>query len=129
MQDNYRHFDGYRRPRRFGLIIALTIAAIGVLWIDLYDVPHGLTSLACDFHVTPWRGIITSPKFYWALPILLAETAFWIRLVIWVWPVPALAKPVFSDWILVVLILLLGVGITLYGFAALQPAPWNSCLK
>jgi hypothetical protein len=77
-------------------------------------------ALAGDYHVA---------EFYWALPILLAETAFWIRLVIWVWPVPALAKPVFSDWILVVLILLLGVGITLYGFAALQPAPWNACLK
>ncbi len=128
MQYEYRHFDGYPRPRRIGLIISLALVLTGVVWIDLYDVPHGLLGLACDVHMTPWRGILTSPKVYWALPILIAEVAFWIRLLVWIWPARALARPVLSDWLLVVLVFLLGAGISLYAVAALQPAPWHSCL-
>lgn len=127
MDYEYRHFDGYPRPRRTGLIVSLFLLLLGVVWIDLYDVPNGLRRLACDIQVTPWRGIVRSPRFYWALPILLMEVAFWIRLLIWVWPRRDLARPVASDWVLIVLMILLGTGITLYAVAALQPAPWNVC--
>ena len=89
--------------------------------------PRGLASLACDVRVTPWSGIVTSPKFYWALPVLLAEIAFWLRLLVWLWPAPELDKPVPSDWILLLLVFLLGLAIALYAVAALQPAPWNAC--
>jgi hypothetical protein len=124
----YRRFDGYPRPRRLGLILTLAVILAGVVWIDLYDVPHGLRSLACDVRVTPWREIFASPKFYWGLPILLAEMAFWIRVLIWIWPVPDLSRPTLSDWALVILVFLLGTGISLFAIAALQPAPWHACL-
>ena len=77
---DYRHFDGYPRPRRVGLIVFLFFVFLGVVWIDLYDVPNGLRRLACDIGVTPWHRIVRSPRFYWALPVLVAEIAIWIRL-------------------------------------------------
>jgi len=109
------------------LLIFLALMFVGTVWIDIYDVPQGFARLDCDFRVTPWNYILTSPKFYWALPIFLLEFAFWIRLLVWLWPVRALAKPVLSDWILLLLVFLLGSGIGLYAVSALQPAPWNSC--
>ena len=126
-QYEHRRFDGYPRPRRLGLILTLAVVLAGVAWIDLYDVPQGLRGLACNIRFTPWRAIFASPKFYWALSILAAEMAFWIRLLIWIWPVPNLSRPALSDWALVILVLLLGIGISLYAIAALQPAPWHAC--
>jgi hypothetical protein len=111
------------------LIIVLIFVLAGTIWIDAYDVPHGLRSFACDFRVTSWHGILTSPKFYFALPILIAELAFWVRLLVWLWPAPALARTVASDWMLVALVFLIGSAITFSAVAALQPAPWNACLK
>jgi len=128
MRYDYRRFDGYPRPRRLGLILTLIVILAGVTWIDLYDVPHGLRSLACDVRVTRWQDIVASPKFYWALPILVAEMAFWIRLLIWIWPVQDFCRPALSDWVLVILVFLLGTGISLFALAALQPAPWHGCL-
>ncbi len=123
-----RRYDGYPRPRRFGLIVTLCLILAGTVWIDLYDVPHGLRSLACNFRITSWSGILRSPKLYWAFFILLAEFAFWVRLLAWLWPLRALTKPVLSDWALVILVFLLGVGLMLYAVAALQPGPWHACL-
>ena len=124
-----RHYDGYPRPRRFGLIVSLCLILAGTAWIDLYDVPHGLGSIACAFRITSWSSIISSPRVYWCLFILLAEFAFWIRLLAWLWPVRALARPVISDWLLVILVFLLGAGLLLYAVAAMQPGPWQACLS
>ena len=128
MNYEQRRYDGYPRPSRIGLIITLCLVLAGTVWIDLYDVPEGLRRIACDFGVTSWQRMLTLPKIYWALPILLAEMAFWVRLLVWLWPVPKLAKPVPSDWVLILLVFLLGVAISLYSVAALQPGPWYTCM-
>ncbi len=129
LHDEQRHYDGYRRPSRIGLILTLLLILAGTVWIDLYDVPYGLRSLACDFRVTGWHGILTSPKLYFGAPVLLAELAFAIRLVVWIWPSPALAQPTLSDWVLILVVSALAVGLLLYQLAALQPAPWHACVR
>jgi hypothetical protein len=128
MSERRRHYDGYQRPSRIGLIVSLALFLAGTLWIDASEVPFGLRSLACDFRVTPWSGILTSPKFFFALPILVAELVVWGWIIIWIWPVRALARPVISDWLLVALVFLVAGSLYIFQVAALQPAPWHQCL-
>jgi hypothetical protein len=128
MTERRRHYEGYRRPPQSGLILALLLLLAGAIWIDIYEVPFGLRSLACDFHVTPWRGILASPKFIFALPLLIAELVVWAWILIWIWPVPALAKPTPADGLLVGIVFLLATSLFIFQIAALQPAPWHLCL-
>jgi hypothetical protein len=106
--------------------LALFLAAM--LWVDWYEVPFGLRSLACDIRVTPWRDVLTSPKLFLVLPILLAELLVWGWIMIWIWPVRALSEPMPSDWILLVLVFLVAAALYIFQIAALQPAPWHQCL-
>jgi hypothetical protein len=129
LTERRRHYDGYRRPPQAGLIVSLLLLLAGIVWIDSYEVPFGLRNLACDIQVTPWSGILASPKLIFGLPLLLAETLVWGWIIIWIWPVAALAKPVPADWLLVGIVFLLGASLLIFQVAALQPAPWHQCLK
>jgi len=128
LTDRRRHYEGYRRPPQAGLIVALLLLLAGTVWIDAYEVPFGLRSLACDFRTTPWRGILASPKFIFALPVLVAEFLVWAWILLWIWPVPALARPTPADWLLVGIVFLVAVSLYIFQIAALQPAPWHPCL-
>jgi hypothetical protein len=128
LTERRRHYDGYRRPSRTGLISSLLLLLAGTLWIDIYEVPFGLRSLACDVHVTPWSGILMSPKFIFGLPLLAAEFCVWAWILIWIWPVPTLAKPTPADWLLVGIVFLVAASLYIFQIAALQPAPWHQCL-
>lgn len=129
LSERRRHYEGYRRPPQAGLIVVLLLLLAGTAWIDVYEVPFGLRSLACDFHTTPWSGIRTSPKFIFALPLLIAEFFVWAWILVWIWPVPTLAKPAPSDWLLVGIVFSVAVSLYIFQVAALQPAPWHPCLK
>lgn len=129
MTERRRHYEGYRRPPQAGLIVALFLFLAGTVWIDIYEVPFGLRSLACDFHTTPWPGILTSPKFLVALPLLILELLVWGWILLWIWPVPSLAKPTAGDWLLVGLVFLIAASLYIFQIAALQPAPWHQCLN
>ena len=129
LTERRRHYTGYHRPPRAGLIVALLLLLAGAVWIDIYEVPFGLRSLACDFHTTPWSGILASPKFIFALPVLIAEFFVWGWILLWIWPVSALAKITPADWLLVGIVFLLAGSLLIFQVAALQPAPWHQCLK
>ena len=124
-----RHYEGYRHPPRAGLIVALMLLLACIIWIDIYEVPFGLRSLACDFHTTPWSGIVASPKFIFALPLLIAELVVWAWILLWIWPLPALVKPTPADWLLAATVFLVAASLYIFQIAALQPAPWHQCLR
>jgi hypothetical protein len=128
LTERRRHYEGYSQPPHPGLIVALLLMLAGTIWIDIYEVPFGLRSLACDFRATPWRGILVSPKFFFAFPLLIAELLVWGWIVVWIWPVPALRRPAASDWSLVGVVILLAGALLIFQVAALQPAPWHQCL-
>jgi predicted transporter len=111
------------------MVVALLVLLAGLIWIDVYEVPFGLRSLACDIRVTPWRGILASPKVIFGLPMLIAESLVWAWILICIWPMPALSKPTAADWLLVVIVFLLAAAFLIFQVAAFQPAPWHQCLN
>jgi hypothetical protein len=126
LTERRRHYEGYRRPPRTGLIVALLLLLAGTVWKDFYEVPFGLRSLVCDFRTTPWSGILTSPKFIFALPLLIAELIVWGWILIWIWPVPALTTPTAVDWLLVGIVFLVAASLYIFQVAAtfaLAPVP------
>lgn len=128
LTERRRHYDGYRRPPQAGLIISLLLLLAGAIWIDIYEVPFGLRSLACGIHATPWRGLLTSPRLALGVLLLTAELIVWVWILIWIWPVSALAKPTAADWLLVGVVFLLAASLYIFQIAALQPPPWRQCL-
>jgi hypothetical protein len=128
LSERRRHYDGYARPSRFRLILALLVLLAGLIWIDAYEVPFALRSLACDIHVTPWSGIFASPKFLVMLPVLSIELFVWGWIIVWIWPVRAIVRPRLSDWILVLTVFLVACAAYFFQVAALEPAPWHQCL-